>query len=269
MDLQLADDTAVVVGGAQGIGAAIADAAAEEGMRVAILDIHPSTEEAASTLASRREVVTLGMHCDVADPQSLEAAAVAIGKNLGGCDHLFIAAGAGSGKYGFPFWNLEPDDWPRVLDINLLGTVRAIHAFREQLLASAHGSALLIASIAGQIGSPTDPPYSAAKAGVINFAQCAAKDMASHGVRVNAISPGMIQTTLNRSVWQAWHDQQPPDQQLDYDTWAMSKVQRNVPLGRWQTPEDVAAAAIFLASPRAQNITGQTINVDGGQVMHS
>ena len=87
-------------------------------------------------------------------------------------------------------------------------------------------------------------------------------------VPIDAIWAGKIRTTLNQSVWRAWHDRQPPDQRQDYDPWAQEKIKKISPLGRWQTPEDVAAAAIFLASPRAQNITGQTINVDGGQVMH-
>jgi NAD(P)-dependent dehydrogenase (short-subunit alcohol dehydrogenase family) len=79
----------------------------------------------------------------------------------------------------------------------------------------------------------------------------------------------MIKTPLNRSVWQAWYNQQPEDQRQSYEDWASEKARRVAPLGRWQTPEDIAAAAVFLASRRAQNITGQTINVDGGQVMHS
>jgi 2-hydroxycyclohexanecarboxyl-CoA dehydrogenase len=78
----------------------------------------------------------------------------------------------------------------------------------------------------------------------------------------------MVQTPLNRSVWQAWHDQQPPELRLSYEGWAGAKVKAVCPLGRWQEPEDVAALAVFLASEKAKNITGQTMNVDGGFVMH-
>lgn len=127
---------------------------------------------------------------------------------------------------------------------------------------------LFLASVAGQIGSQTDPPYSASKAGVINFMQCAAKDLAPFGVRVNALCPGMVKTPLNKSVWQAWADQQPSELRKDYDAWAAEKIAKVVPLNRWQTPEDVAAMAVFLASARAANVTGQTVNVDGGFVMH-
>jgi NAD(P)-dependent dehydrogenase (short-subunit alcohol dehydrogenase family) len=97
----------------------------------------------------------------------------------------------------------------------------------------------------------------------------AARDLAPFGVRVNAICPGMVQTALNRGVWEAWARQQPQQQRQSYEEWAGDKVRRVVPLGRWQTPEDIANMAVFLASGRAANVTGQTINVDGGWVMHS
>src|SRR4029079_17356497 len=114
-----------------------------------------------------------------------------------------------------------------------------------------------------------DPPYSASKAGLINFAQCAAKDLAPFGVRVNCLNPGMVKTDLNRSVWKGWADRQPAGAALpDYEAWAAEKIAKLVPLNRWQTPEDVAAMAGFLASERAANVTGQTVKVDGGYVMH-
>ena len=129
-------------------------------------------------------------------------------------------------------------------------------------------SLLFLSSVAGQIGSQTDPPYSAAKAAVINFAQCAAKDLASSGVRVNTLCPGMVQTPLNRGVYEAWAGQQPESERLSYEAWSAEKIKKVVPLNRWQQPEDIAAMAVFLASNRVRNITGQTINVDGGFVMH-
>jgi 2-hydroxycyclohexanecarboxyl-CoA dehydrogenase len=127
---------------------------------------------------------------------------------------------------------------------------------------------VFVASVAGQIGSQTDPPYSASKAANINFAQCLAKDLAPHGVRVNTVCPGMVQTPLNRAVWQAWHDQAPPADRLTYEEWSDRKIRAVVPLGRWQTPEAIADMIVFLSSDRAAHVTGQTINVDGGFVMH-
>jgi NAD(P)-dependent dehydrogenase (short-subunit alcohol dehydrogenase family) len=163
---------------------------------------------------------------------------------------------------------VPPAAWERVLRVNLVGAVNVAHAFAPVLAQARRGTLLFLASVAGQIGSPTDPPYSASKAGLINFAQCAARDLAPYGVRVNTVCPGMVDTPLNRAVWQAWADRQPAAERRSYEEWAADKIGRLVPLGRWQTPEDVAAMAVFLASARADNVTGQTINVDGGYVMH-
>jgi NAD(P)-dependent dehydrogenase (short-subunit alcohol dehydrogenase family) len=155
-----------------------------------------------------------------------------------------------------------------VLQVNVIGAVNVAHAFVPHLIEARSGTMLFLASVAGQIGSQTDPPYSASKAALINFAQCAAKDLAPFGVRVNALCPGMVKTALNQSVYEAWARQQPEGQRRSYEDWAGEKVQRVVPLGRWQTPEDIAATSVFLASARAHNVTGQTVNVDGGFVMH-
>jgi 2-hydroxycyclohexanecarboxyl-CoA dehydrogenase len=262
MDLRLKDHAAVVVGGAAGIGRAIAAAFAGEGARVAIVDREPKTP------AVSAEMNVAGFVADVTRLDGIEAARDGVLKQLGRCDHVVYAAGIGSGKFGFPFWNLTPADWPRVIEVNLAGAVNVAHAFQPAIVKSTQGSMLFISSIAGQIGSQTDPPYSAAKAGLINFAQCAAKDLASFGVRVNTICPGMIKTALNQSVYEAWAAMQPAASRKTYEEWADEKIRKVIPLGRWQEPEDVAAMAVFLASPRAKNITGQTINVDGGFVMH-
>ena len=141
-------------------------------------------------------------------------------------------------------------------------------AQREWPAPGSSPSLLFLSSVAGQIGSQTDPPYSAAKAAVINFAQCAAKDLAPFGVRVNTLCPGMVQTPLNRGVYEAWAREQPESERSSYEAWTAEKIKKVVPLNRWQQPEDIAAMAVFLASSRARNITGQTINVDGGFVMH-
>jgi NAD(P)-dependent dehydrogenase (short-subunit alcohol dehydrogenase family) len=195
-------------------------------------------------------------------------AAREVRERFGRCDHVVLAAAIGSGKFGFPFWNLDPGDWDRVLRVNLIGAVNAAHAFAPGMAEAGKGTFVFLASVAGQIGSQTDPPYSASKAALINFTQCAARDLAPSGVRVNALCPGMVQTALNRSVWQSWASRQPEAERTPYDEWAVDKIRKLVPLGRWQTPEDIAAMAVFLASPRAGNVTGQTVNVDGGYVMH-
>lgn len=264
MNLELTNRVTVVIGAARGIGRAIAAALAEEGADLVLVDREPAVSQAAGEIAGGGAI---GMVADVTDYESLRQVAAETLGRFGRIDHVMFAAGAGSGKYGFPFWNLDPGDWPRVLEVNLLGAVNAAHALAPPMIAARSGTFLFVASIAGQIGSPTDPPYSAAKAGLINFSQCMAKDLAEYGVRVNCLCPGMIKTELNQSVWAAWRARQSEGAQ-SYDEWAAEKIRRNVPLNRWQEPDDVAALAVFLASPRAKNITGQTMNVDGGQVMH-
>ena len=255
MKLQLAGHHVAVFGSSSGIGRAIAQAFADEGGLVRGFDRTAPADKAPFE-------TTLGDVTSLSQVNDFAAAFPAI-------DHVVFSVGVGSGKFGFPFWNLSPADWARVLDINLVGAVNAAHAFAPKLVARGSGSVLLVASVAGQMGSQTDPPYSAAKAGLINFMQCAAKDFAPHGVRVNALSPGMVQTNLNQAVWAAGQKLLPEAQRQTYAAWAGEKIRKVSPLGRWQTPEECAAMAVFLASPLARNITGQTLNVDGGQVMHA
>jgi NAD(P)-dependent dehydrogenase (short-subunit alcohol dehydrogenase family) len=264
MDLNLKNRVVVVTGGASGIGLATARGFLAEGAKVAIWDLGESPARAARELGEQ----VIGLQVDVADQISVEAATRQTLKAFAKIDHLVHAAAIGSGKFGFPFTNLKPGDWPRVLEVNVMGMVNVAHAIAPHMIERSAGSMVFIASVAGQMGSQTDPPYSASKAANINFAQCLAKDLAPHGVRVNTVCPGMVQTPLNRSVWQAWHDQAPPEQQLSYDEWAARKIRAIVPLGKWQTPEAIADMILFLSSDRAAHVTGQTINVDGGFVMH-
>lgn len=262
MEMKLAGHLSVVTGGASGIGRAIAEGFLAEGCRVVLWDASPKVEETAKQLS------TIGIRVDITDYSAVQKAVAQTEEAVGLIDHLVHAAAIGSGKFGFPFTNLTPADWPRVLEVNIMGMTNVAHAVAPKMVERKQGTMVFIASVAGQIGSPTDPPYSASKAANINFAQCMAKDLAQHGIRVNTICPGMVQTPLNRSVWQAWHDQQPPEKRKTYEEWAGEKVKTVVPLGRWQNPSDIADMAVFLSSERANQVTGQTINVDGGFVMH-
>lgn len=247
----------VVFGAAKGIGRAIAEAFLAAGAEVLGFDRdpHPTPLRTAGDIRTG----------DVTSLEAVQSFAAAAGP----VDHVVFSVGVGSGKFGFPFWNVPPGDWARVLEINLIGAVHVAHALAPGLAARGRGSFLFLASVAGQIGSQTDPPYSAAKAGLINFMQCAARDLAGYGVRANALSPGMVRTDLNESVWAAGQAQRPAAERQSYADWAGEKIRKISPLGRWQTAEECAAMAVFLASDAGRNITGQTLNIDGGQVMHA
>jgi len=256
MELNLSGQAVAVFGAARGIGRAIAEEFVREGCLVHGFDREKGAELGGGSRMVTGDVVAYGEVKSFAE-------------RIGEVDHVVFSVGVGSGKFGFPFWNLEPTDWKRALEINLLGAVHVAHAFAPLLVRRRKGSMLFLVSVAGQIGSQTDPPYSAAKAGLINFVQCAAKDLAPHGVRVNALSPGMVKTDLNESVWRAGQATLPAAERRDYESWAAEKIRKVSPLGQWQTPPEFGAMAAFLASDHARNITGQTINIDGGQVMHS
>ena len=203
MKLHMTGHVAVVTGGASGIGRAIAVGFRAEGCRVIVWDADPDVEESAAGIEA------LGLQVDVSDHDAVADALRQTEAGLGEIDHVVHAAAVGSGKIGSPFTNLDVDDWAAVLEVNVLGMVNVAHAVTPGMIERRRGTMVFLASVAGQIGSPTDPPYSASKAANINFAQCMARDLAKYGIRVNSVCPGMVKTPLNESVWKAWHDNQP------------------------------------------------------------
>ena len=267
MNITFEGEVVVVVGAAGGIGRAAAMAFAQAEAQVCWLDLS-ETVEAESKSSSPAAPTPLAYCVDAADFASLQKVAGHIQEQTGRIDPVVVSIGLASETLGYPFWNLAPEQWNRMLEVNLIGPVSVAHAFVPHMLTRKCGTMCFVSSIAGQIGSQTDPPYSAAKAGLINFMQCAAKDLAPYGIRANAISPGMVKTPLNRQVWEAW-SRASADHTLTYAEWAEQKIEQVAPLGRWQTPDEMAAMMLFLASDKAVNITGQTLNIDGGQVMHA
>jgi 2-hydroxycyclohexanecarboxyl-CoA dehydrogenase len=271
MDLRLQGHVAVIVGGASGIGRATAERFLEENCHVVLWDSDSHVADQAAQLTSQRlsETATAtGVQADIADEAAVQAAVVETLRHCGQINHLVHAAAIGSGHFGFPFTKVPTSAWEPVLRVNLMGMVHVATAVGSHLRDQGTGTMVFLSSVAGQIGSQTDPPYSASKAANINFAQCLAKDLAPHGVRVNTVCPGMVKTPLNHSVWAAWAAQQSPETWQSYEDWGGAKVKAVVPWGRWQTPADIADCVVFLSSERAGHIVGQTINVDGGFVMH-
>ena len=269
MDLKLKGNVVVVTGGASGIGLATARLFAAEGANLFLWDRADSVSSVAQDLIKEFDVKVVGIKVDVTDLLSVQVALQNTLPVFDRIDHLVHCAAIGSGKFGFPFTNLEPSDWPKVLHVNIMGMVNLAHIIAPVMINQKYGSMVFIASVAGQMGSQTDPPYSASKAANINFAQCLAKDLATYQIRVNTVCPGMVQTPLNQSVWKAWHDQAATADKLGYEEWSQKKIKAIVPLGKWQTVDAIADMIVFLSSCRAGHITGQTINVDGGFVMHS
>ncbi len=250
--------TVVVIGAARGIGRAVAGAFLDEGCSVFAADVDERVRQQSHASAT-------GMVVDITQIDQVKKLA----DSAEDVSHVIFTAAISSGSVGFPFWNVDPSQWQRVLEVNLIGAVNVAHVFGPRLAKRGSGSFLFFTSVAGQIGSQTDPPYSASKAALINFTQCVARDLASSGVRANAISPGMVKTDLNRSVWEATRRNDPQPENASYEEWAEAKLQKVCPLGRWQEPDEIASAAVFLASDAARNVTGQTLNIDGGQVMHA
>jgi 2-hydroxycyclohexanecarboxyl-CoA dehydrogenase len=268
VDLKLKNHRVLITGAASGIGLATARLFAEEGASLVLWDVSKQSESRLLAEFKNAGVAGRGVcggfgglgPSGTSNPGHHSAMIrLCITCSLC-CDWV--------GQVWISFHESRTADWKKTLDINIMGMVNVAHCLAPVLSAKQYGSFVFLASVAGQIGSQTDPPYSASKAANINFAQCMAKDLAKHNVRVNTVCPGMVQTPLNRSVWQAWFEQTPEPERLSYEDWTHKKIQSIVPLGRWQTSEDIAAMIVFLSSDRAKEVTGQTINVDGGFVMH-
>lgn len=258
VDLELKGRVAVVTGGSSGIGAAVVDLLQQEAACPVIWDLQePLSSGPAAPF----------LNTDVSDESSVTAAWRQTLHKFGEPEILVHCAAIGSGCFGFPWYNVPASAWEKTLQVNIMGMTHVATVAGRFMAEKQRGAMVFLSSVAGQIGSRTDPPYSASKAANINFAQCLAQDLAPAGVRVNTVCPGMVRTPLNQSVWKSWAEQQQAD--TSYDDWATEKIGQVVPLGRWQKAEDVANAIVFLCSNRAGEITGQTINVDGGFVMHS
>jgi NAD(P)-dependent dehydrogenase (short-subunit alcohol dehydrogenase family) len=234
---------AIVTGGASGIGRATALRMVDEGATVAVIDVD---EHGAAQLTAE-----FGIRSFVADVGDAAACARAIhdaADVLGGLTVLFNNAGAGSAR---PLHKYSDVEWSRMLDVNLTGTFHGIRAAVP--LMREHGGAIVNhASVSGVRPTRFEGPYSAAKAGVISLTMEAALEYAPK-IRVNCVAPGLVETNLTAKVL--------GDPEL------RARVEAATPLGRIGTPADVANLVVFLASPLASYITGQSIVIDGGSVL--
>lgn len=240
---------AFVTGGAGGIGRAIVSGLAADGLRVGVADL---SAQAAREVA--RAVSGHGVALDVTDPASVDLAVASVAAELGAIDVLVNCAGWDELK---PFLDTDEAFSARVLEINLSGAIRTTRAVLPSMLERGGGRLVHVASDAGRVGSSLEAVYSAAKGGLIAFSKTIAREMARHGVTSNAVCPGPTDTPLLRSITDAG-----PDGER-----VIASMTRAVPMRRLGEPADVAAAVVFLASPGAGYITGQTLSVSGGLTM--
>jgi 2-hydroxycyclohexanecarboxyl-CoA dehydrogenase len=248
--MRLEGKTALVTGGASGIGAATARRLAAEGARVAIGDVN---EQGARTVAG--EFDGFGCLLDVTDTGSVRAAVAAVTEELGAVDVLVNNAGTDLFSY---FVNSDEGLWDFVLGVNLRGVLAVTHAVLPGMQERRGGAIVNVASEAGRVGSQGSAVYSAAKAGVIGFTKAIAREGGRYRVRCNAVAPGPIRTPLFDSAPRVLGEIGERLQQGMINTTVM---------GRAGEPEEVAAAIAFLASEDASYVTGQTLNVSGGLSM--
>ena len=240
---------ALVTGGARGIGKAIAMKLAAQGADIAILDAgNPEVTEQTAAELRGLGVKAFGARCDITDYDQVTAAVAQIKEALGGVDILVNNAGITRDKLAL---RMTPEDFDAVLSVNLKGTFLMIKALYADFMKKRAGRIINIASISGLMGNVGQANYSASKAGVVGLTKTIARELASRNVTCNAIAPGFIETPMTASMNQD----------------ALQEAMKSIPMRRMGKPEDVAAAAAFLASDEAGYITGTVLNVDGGFFM--
>jgi 3-oxoacyl-[acyl-carrier protein] reductase len=244
----LEGQVALVTGGGQGIGKAIAIRFAQQGADIAVVDLKRETAE-----ATAREVVDIGRRAtvrvaDVSDYQAINVAINEIVAELGRLDVLVNNAGI---EKRAPFLEITPEDWQRQIQVNLSGTFFCTQAAAREMAKRGYGRIVNLSSVAGLIGPIDLAAYGASKAGVIGLTRAAALDLADHGITVNAIAPGPIETELMLGAWTAE---------------ALRERPQHGAIPRFGTVEEIANTALFLASPDSGFITGITVSVDGGAV---
>jgi 2-hydroxycyclohexanecarboxyl-CoA dehydrogenase len=225
--------TAIVTGGAAGIGAATVQRFREEGTNVVVFDLNgdPSV--------------------DITDYAAVKNAV----ERVGPVDILVNNAGWDMFK---PFLKTEPAFWQKIISINLVGTMNLLHCVLPGMVERGRGKVVNIASDAGRVGSSGEAPYSATKGGIIALTKTLAREMASKGVRLNCVCPGLTETNLFAEFLKGAGN---PEKLTE-------AYRRAIPIGRIGKPEDLPGAILFFASDDADYITGQVLSVSGGLTMH-
>ena len=239
--------TAVITGGAAGIGLAIAQRLMASGGKVSLWDRDPSALKSAQTVLGKATETCV---VDVADVASVDAAAKATSSAFGRIDALVCSAGVAG--LNATTWQYPVDEWQRVIGINLDGVFYCNRAIVPIMLERDYGRIVNIASIAGKEGNPRMAPYSATKAGVIGLTKSLGKELATDGICVNAVAPAVVQTQIL--------DQLTPEQ--------VAYMTDKIPMKRTGKPAEIAAVVHFLASPDCSFVTAQCYDASGGRATY-
>jgi 3-oxoacyl-[acyl-carrier protein] reductase len=241
----LTGKTALVTGASGGIGGAIAAALHAQGARVALSGTRTAPLEAlAASLGEGAHVLP----CDLLDLAAVDALPKAAAEAMGGLDILVNNAGLTRDNLAM---RMSAEEWDQVIAVNLTATFRLSKACLRGMMKARWGRIVSVTSIVGVTGNPGQANYAASKAGIIGFSKSLAAEIASRGVTVNCIAPGFITTPMTAAL---------TDVQKD-------KLLGAIPAGRMGEPQEIASAAVYLASPEAGYVTGQTLHVNGGMAM--
>ncbi|MFT4043370.1 MAG: SDR family NAD(P)-dependent oxidoreductase [Gordonia sp. (in: high G+C Gram-positive bacteria)] len=238
---------AVVTGGGRGIGAAVAEILAESGVQVAVWDRNIDSATSTADTIRARGHTAIAVGADVADRESVRSAVTATHQQLGKVGILVNNAGITAYE---PFATLSQESWDRMLGVNLTGTFIVTQELIADMLEASYGRIINISSSSAQTGAPAMAHYAASKGGVIGFTKALAIEYASHGITVNHVPPGFVDTPLVREG--------PVD---------VEQVAASMPMKRAGQPADIGYAVAYLASDHAGYITGQTLSVNGGRYL--
>ncbi|MBC8240831.1 MAG: glucose 1-dehydrogenase [Alphaproteobacteria bacterium] len=255
----LANQVVVVTGAGNGIGAGIVQAMAAAGAHVACADIDMDAAQRSADAAVGEGVKSLALSADVGDVNAIEAMLERTMERFGRLDVIVNNAGVTRKAY---IMDLTEADWDRIHRVNAKGVFFCLQGAARRMIDQGGGRIINMASIAGRgYAGTSNAAYAASKGAVIALTKTAAQQLGRHNITVNAICPGVTRTALLDQIFSTLQE---TDGISKAD--AEARAARPIPLGRVNEPEDIAAMAVFLASPGARNITGQAYNVDGGLI---